>query len=178
MPQTEFGGDAMDPVRTVRRGHLVWEILKSLPVDYEQIPGFGGSASLVEKTTEEQLRCAHSESSSRVRTTLMVLAPCSESAFRACARKLEMVSGSFGSTRNFSRTTRGGFGGSTGGCVGGGGVGGCGSRCSISRLIRSCAFLFQAAIQSLFSGCSACAAASRPSRASKCPRTSVPTTAC
>jgi hypothetical protein len=32
---------------------LVWEILKPLPVDHEQIPGFGGSARLVEKTTEE-----------------------------------------------------------------------------------------------------------------------------
>ena len=42
-------------------------------------------------------------------------------------------------------------------------VGGCG--CSMSRLISSCAFLFQVGIQSFVSGCSACAAASRPSSA-------------
>ena len=109
----------------------------------------------------------------------MLLPPCSESAFRACARKLEMASASFGSTRTLSRTTRGALGGGTiGGWGGCGGVGGCGCGCSMSRLISSCAFLFQVEIQSLVSGCSACAAASRPSSALKCPRTSVPMAAC
>ena len=41
----------------------------------------------------------------------MLLPLCSESALRACARKLEMASASFGFTRTLSRTTRGALGG-------------------------------------------------------------------
>src|SRR5262245_25773685 len=110
----------MDSIRALRRRHLVRQVLEPLPVDDEQVTFLGSPAGLVEKAAEEQPRCAHSESSSRVSTTLMLFVPCAERAFRACARKRETASASFGFTRPLRRTTLAAVGGGSpdgwGGC--------------------------------------------------------------
>jgi hypothetical protein len=55
VPKPELRPHAVNPIRPARSGHLRGQVLQTLAVDDQHVAGLGGSASLIEEPSQEQL---------------------------------------------------------------------------------------------------------------------------